>query len=204
MSIPLATLRRGSALVAFHRWPVPEAARFRRVDEAVLFLRPWARDAAAMSTLRIVLREALRSGPLFTLDDDRILDVLAACLADGTVSVAAAEMPPAEGPGDVVSAFQAAAAPPPPPPPPPATPLPIATPAGLEPPSDILEALEEVQIEGAEVRPEIEQALAEIDVSLGNVQLASVSLAPTPTKVDAITTEMSEVSAGAVQTLDEL
>jgi hypothetical protein len=177
--------------------------RFRRHDEALIYLRHWARDTAAMFALRAALREALRSAPLYALSDEQVLDVLAACLVDGTVAIAAAALPAAEGPGDVALAFAQPAASPAasPAPAPPAAAPPV---AAQQPADDVLEALEEVQIEGAEVRPEIEQALVELDATMGNVDLASVSLAPTPTKVDAISASMTETSAGVVQTIDDL
>lgn len=67
-----------------------------------------------------------------------------------------------------------------------------------------LPALEEVQIEGAEVLPEVDQSLDQIGLAIGTMDGASVSLAPAPTKVPTITTAMTEASSAITKALDEM
>ena len=59
--------------------------------------------------------------------------------------------------------------------------------------------LEEVQIEGAEVLPEIEQSLEQVDITIGEINLAPVSLEPTPSKVPAISEKMGETAHAATR-----
>lgn len=194
MHLPF-TLRRGSQLVAFHA-----GQRFRRHEEAAAFFRFWAGDPAAMATLRNLLREALRSGPLVALSDAQIIESLASCLLDGTIALGPGHivepaLPAAGGAGAAPAARPPAAAPAP------APPIPPKPPSLLD---EILAAIEEVVVEAADVRPEVEAAIAELDLGQVQVDLATVSLAPTPSKIDPITTLMSQTSAGALQAIDDL
>jgi hypothetical protein len=68
----------------------------------------------------------------------------------------------------------------------------------------LLPTLETVQIEGAEVLPEVDQTLEQIDVAIGTMDQASVSLAPAPTKVPQITTAMTDASGAVTKTLDAM
>ena len=68
----------------------------------------------------------------------------------------------------------------------------------------LLPVLEEVQMEGAEVLPEIEQALDNIESTMGNVDTASVSLTPAPSKVPEIQTAMTNASSNITATLNAL
>lgn len=68
----------------------------------------------------------------------------------------------------------------------------------------LLPLLEELQIEGAEVLPEITQSLEQIDLTLGTIDLAGISLAPTPSKVPQINTAMTDASQAVTKTIDEL
>ncbi len=68
----------------------------------------------------------------------------------------------------------------------------------------MLPVLEEVQMEGAEVLPEIEQALDNIESTMGNVDTASVSLTPAPSKVPEIQTAMTNASSNITATLNAL
>ena len=72
------------------------------------------------------------------------------------------------------------------------------------PPPPLLPILEEVQIEGADVLPEIEQSLEQVELTIDEIKLQPVSLEPTPSKVPAINDAMSEASASVTKTLDEL
>jgi hypothetical protein len=68
----------------------------------------------------------------------------------------------------------------------------------------LLPALEEVQMEGAEVLPEIEESLDNINSSLGSVDTASVSMTPAPSKVPEIQTSMTSASSNITSTLNAL
>ena len=68
----------------------------------------------------------------------------------------------------------------------------------------ILPVLEEVQIEGAEVLPEVDQTLEQIDAALGSMDLASAALQPAPSKVPLINEAMTQASDAVTQTLDAL
>ena len=68
----------------------------------------------------------------------------------------------------------------------------------------LLDVLEEVQIEGAEVLPEVQQSLAQISATLNSVKGASGSMAPVPDKVPDVKTVMDSTSAEISQTLDKL
>ena len=68
----------------------------------------------------------------------------------------------------------------------------------------LLDVLEDVQIEGAEVLPEVQQSLDQISNTLGSVQGASSSMAPTPNKVSDVKTAMDSTSAEITQALDNL
>src|SRR5258706_380723 len=68
----------------------------------------------------------------------------------------------------------------------------------------LLPVLEEVQIEGAEVLPEIEQSLEQVELTIGEIKVAPVSLEPTPSKVPAIETAMTEAGASVTSELDKL
>jgi hypothetical protein len=76
--------------------------------------------------------------------------------------------------------------------------------AAAAPEPSILSALEETQIEGAEVLPEILQTLEQIDLTLAGIDLASVSLEPAPSKVPQISTSMQQVSSSVTATLTAL
>ena len=68
----------------------------------------------------------------------------------------------------------------------------------------LLPLLEELQIEGAEVLPEITQTLEQIDLTLGSINLAGVSLTPTPSRVAQIKTAMTNASQSVKKTLNDL
>ncbi len=193
MHLPF-TLRRGSQVIEFHA-----GQRFRRFEEAVAFFRFWAGDPAAMASLRTLLREAMRAGPLFALSDAQVIEGLAACLLDGTIALGAGHIvEPALPASESAAPAPAAAA---------AAVKSAAPPIPANPPSlvdALLAVIEKVVVEAADVRPEVEAALAELDLGQVQVDLATVSLAPTPSKIDPITTQMSQVSAGAVETIDGL
>lgn len=167
---------------------------FWRADDAVQYLRFWRHDAAACSELRTALQRLEPSTWVFAHTDDRVLQALGAAIAQGLVVVSeSAQAAPAAGLPGV-----------PAPPAAPAAPLAL-TVAPIKPPVlPLLPILEEVQIEGAEVLPEILQSLEQIDLTLGEIKIAPVSLAPTPSKIPEIESAMSAASGSVTQTLDGL
>ncbi|MDR7307125.1 hypothetical protein [Rhodoferax saidenbachensis] len=68
----------------------------------------------------------------------------------------------------------------------------------------LLPILEEVQLENAQVLPEIDQTLEQIDVSMGGVDQAGVSLEPAPLQIPKIEETMTEAGGNVKKTLDAL
>jgi hypothetical protein len=71
-------------------------------------------------------------------------------------------------------------------------------------PPALLPLLEELQIEGAEVLPEITQTLEKIDATIAGIGSATVSLAPAPSKIPAINATMQSSSASITDMLGAL
>lgn len=198
----LARLRRGTQTVWLHERlsppplaPTPVRRRdFRRADDALHYLRHWRDDGAALRELRLALQRLEPSTWVFGHTDDRVLQALAGALAQGALIASESPLPaPRAGLPGV-----------PAPPAPAAAPLAM-TVAPIKPPvPPLLPVLEEVQIEGAEVLPEIMQSLEQIDITLGEIKIAPVSLAPTPSKIPEIESAMSAASGDVTRTLDGL
>ncbi|TAG34830.1 MAG: hypothetical protein EAZ34_04765 [Polaromonas sp.] len=68
----------------------------------------------------------------------------------------------------------------------------------------LLNVLEDVQIEGADVLPEVDQSLAQINITLGSMQNAEGSIEPAPNKVPDVKTAMDGISADVSSTLGKL
>ena len=224
MSVPLATLRRHGQLVWLHDpmgLPPPAPPKppgkaviafspatqldpshgrrvsFLRADEAQAWLRFWKSDVGAVMSLRAALQKLEPSAPVFSWSDDQVLAKLGERLSRGAIvaTEAAREqvpalLPTAPAPPAVVE--------------PPAVPVSRILSGVAVPPPPLLPVLEEVQIEGAEVLPEIEQSLEQVDLTIGEIKLAPVSLEPTPSKVPGIETAMTEAGASVTSTLDKL
>ena len=69
---------------------------------------------------------------------------------------------------------------------------------------NLLPALEDMRIEGAEVLPELDQSLAQVNSAIATVGAVSLSLEPAPTKVSAIKDALSAASSRASNTLGTL
>jgi len=225
MSVPLATLRRHSQLVWLHDTlglpPVaPRAASgkgaiafspaaqldvarglrlsFPGAVEAQAWLQFWKSDVGAVMSLRGALQRSEPSAPVFSWSDDQVLAQLAARLARGATVAIESVAPPRPAVLPAVPALPAIAEPPAVPvarilegvPPPPLAPL--------------LPLLEQLQLEGAEVLPEIEQSLEQVDLTIGEIQAAPVSLEPAPSGVPGIETAMTEAGASVTSALDKL
>lgn len=173
--------------------------RFRAVDEAQTYLRFWMGDPSARAELNWLLS---RSGPSSANQRGAMndwLQVLAGRLYAGAV-VVMEESSRLAVPGRLVvasSSTEVAAAALSSMPPLAAVPaVPVVPP--------LLPALEEVQVEGAEVLPEIEQSLAQVDATLGTVGSASASLEPAPSKVGDINVAMNDAASKIQQQLGDL
>lgn len=68
----------------------------------------------------------------------------------------------------------------------------------------LLPILEEVQLENAQVLPEIDQTLEQIDVTMGGIDQAGVSLEPAPLQIPKIEEAMTEAGGNVKKTLDAL
>lgn len=217
MKPPLAILGRHSDAILLREGGRPgtvgpgfggDALRFPSIGDADGYLLFWAGDTGAMSRLRHVLYELGHSRDVSRCSDVEVVRALAARVVDGSLELVAQE-------GkrlylDVRGAFNraaaesraaaAAAAPSGPvvrPAAPPVVPPAVPSPA-------LLPALEKVQIEGAEVLPEVLQTLEQIDASMSSLDLVSVSLEPTPTGVPSIGDAMAEASGSVTDAMDAL
>jgi hypothetical protein len=209
MSLPLATLQRQSKTVwlqdRFSSLPSGRgpALAFSRADEAAAYLSFWTTDAAATSALRYALYRCEHSPSVFSLSDRQVIQALSAKLAHGTLLLTEDGVASNGGGWPVIPAAAAAVSG--------AMGAGAAAPINLNqlpatpiPPPPLLPLLEELQIEGAEVLPEIEQTLEQIDLTMGSIDLAGVSLEPTPSKVPLIETAMTDASSSVTKTLDDL
>ncbi len=225
MSVPLATLQRHGQLVWLHDPFGLQAAAtagspskdksnavtaaasidpargtrltFWRRDDARSWLWHWKADSASVMALRHALLRREPSAPVSSWSDEQVLSELAAQLARGAVVATESLRPKAPAVLPAAPVAPAVVEPP-------AVPVaqllaPLSTPAPL-----LLPVLEEVQMEGAEVLPEIEQSLEQVELTIGEIKVAPVSLAPAPSKVPAIETAMTEAAASVTTTLDNL
>jgi hypothetical protein len=69
---------------------------------------------------------------------------------------------------------------------------------------NLLPALEDIRIEGAEVLPELNQSLEQVQATIATIGSASLSLDPAPSKVAAIKEALSAASAKTTTTLGDL
>lgn len=212
MSLPLASLQRNDVtlrLTSSARLPIDDSIgqleivqEFARQEDAEAYLRSWLRQVpGSMSAFRSALARFEPASPLWSFSDERVLTLLATRLHRGSiaahetarmisiVAVASGTLPASSAADSAaaVAAFEATT---------------IAKPAVSDTP--VLPILEEVQIEGAEVLPEVEQTLAQLDASMATINLATVSLEPAPSGVPAISTSMTEASSSVTSTLDDL
>ncbi len=150
------------------------------------------REPGAMMDLRRVLARSDRSATLHRLSDDEVIRTLSAALVSGAIVISEGSSHPVPDPALAPPATTVEA---------PTTPLDPGVDMPLAPalvldalPEAVLDLLEEVQIEGAQVLPEIWQTLEQIHLTMEKLNLMDVSLAPTPSGVPAISTAMSSAS----------
>lgn len=173
---------------------------FTSADEAFNYLRYWLAEPAARAELKWVLQ---RSGPSLVTSHggvDGWLHALAGRLKSGAVAVMEEHARHAR-PGRLVAApsagsAAAAAA---------LSSLPaLNTLPTLPAAENLLPALEDIRIEGAEVLPELDQSLEQVSASISSVESASLSLEPAPSKVADISTSIADASARTSADLDAL
>jgi hypothetical protein len=204
MSVPLATLQRQSnpvwlhdAFSALSGAPAGTPLVFERTEQAADYLRFWSTDPAALTTLRYALYRCEHSPSVFAMPDAQVLQALAAKLARGALVFRDGPASAGAGGWPLVPATEAVM-------PASSTLINLNTLPDRPAVPPLLPLLEEVQVEGAEVLPEIEQTLEQIDLTLGSIDLAGVSLEPTPSRVPLIETAMTDASTSVTQTLDDL
>ena len=168
--------------------------RVRRHADAVRYLEKHRDQPGLADALRRALAEHTRI-EVSELTDDEVVEEAARRLLNGSLQLmelhdprvrgraALAQEAPDEGPIVVPAAAVLA----------PAVEAPAAPP--------LLPLLEEVQIEGAEVLPEIMQTLEQIDLVMGSIDTATVSLEPAPSGVPKITSAMQQASGSVTATL---
>lgn len=174
--------------------------RFRQHADAASYLRKHRGRPGLIAALRQMLAEHHHL-QVRRLSDDEVIDEVARRLVNGSLQLmemfeprveapttSQEEEPAEEEPAVYMPAAAMAAAP--------------AAAVPEEPP--LLPLLEEVQIEGAEVLPEIMQTLEQIDLTLAKIDIASVSLEPAPSGVPPISSAMRQVSTSAIETLEAL
>jgi hypothetical protein len=213
---PLASLWRHSSRVTFYesggqigqallqgqggQHTLGSRRRFSSAADAYTYLRYWLGEPAARAELRWILQ---RSGPsLATANSgpDGWLHALAGRLMSGAV-VVMEELSRQAQPGRLVAAPSAAGA---------ASVAALsALPALSELPAipvvpNLLPVLEDIRIEGAEVLPELNQALDQVNATIGTIGSASLSLEPAPSKVAAIKSTLSDATSRATATLGAL
>jgi hypothetical protein len=204
MGAPLAALSRDSVVVRLYdsfglqeRAGIAPPLVFARVEDAQDYLLRWSPDAGAIMALRHALYRCEQSLAVFSFPDRHIIYLLACKLAQGALLVTEGEPPLAGGGWPLAPAASVTA--------PDSTALVSLDATPVRPPAPpLLPLLEELQIEGAEVLPEIEQTLEQIDLTMASIDLAGVSLEPTPSKVPQIETAMTAATATVKKTLDDL
>ena len=204
MGAPLAAIsRRSVGVCLYDRFGFHNAAGlapalvFDSAEDAQAYLRHWLPDSAALMALRHALYRCEQSLPVFSFSDEDLIRVLSRKLAQGELLITEGEPPPAGGGWPLIPVAAA--------PVPDSTVLVNLDALPVRPPlPPLLPVLEELQIEGAEVLPEITQTLEQIALTMGSIDLAGVSLEPTPSKVPQIETAMTDAAASVTKTLDEL
>ncbi len=189
------------------RSPRDGLIRFRIHAEAAHLLDTYRTRPGLPVALRQVLAEN-SVGDVEWLADDEVIEEVTRRLLDGSLQLMEMLDPRTQSPvtldesqDDAAGAEETSIEPAP------AEPTPATAPAaGVEtaPEEPLLSQLEEVQIEGAEVLPEITQTLEQINLSIDNIDLAAVSLKPAPSGIPAIGTEMQQASSAATSTLESL
>ena len=170
------------------RSPREGLIRLRRHDEAATYLKRLGTTPEILEALRTVLNQ-YHGMNVERLSDAQVLQEAVRHLQSGSLQLMEVFEPRLEAPSTIVAEPQEVAAVEVTPPPAPRALLPL---------------LEALQIEGAEVLPEIMQTLAQIDVIIAGIGSATLSLEPAPSKIPDITATMDSFSADITDTLGSL
>ena len=162
--------------------------RFRRDSDAAAYLKKLGNAPNLQIALRTVLHEHLGLD-VRRLADETVIEEVVRRLENGSLQLMEVFEPRLEAPSTIVEEPEEEA------------PAEVAAPPA---PPPLLPLLEELQIEGAEVLPEITQTLEQIDVTIAGIGSATVSLAPAPSKIPAINTSMQSSSTSITDTLGAL
>jgi hypothetical protein len=170
--------------------------RYRRHDDAVHYLGENRGEPGLIDALREALAEHTRIDA-GRLSDKDVIEEVERRLLNGSLQLMEMFAPRIKGQTTLAkkaeeepAAVSAAAV------------LAAATQVAEAPP--LLPLLEQAQIEGAEVLPEIMQTLEQIDLTMAKIDLANVSLEPTPSGVPAIDSAMQQASSSVTTSLDEM
>ena len=171
--------------------PIGVRRHFFHADEAMAYLRYWMGDPGAVSELRWLLHKSgpalsgARGGP------EQWLQVLAHRMQSGSL-VAVEETAKRQFLGKMVATSAASGL------------SSLTSLASIPVPSMLMPDLTSLQIEGAQVLPEVEQAMEQIQVALSEVSDFSISLSPAPSKVSDIQSAMSKAGSDAQAKLSSM
>jgi hypothetical protein len=172
---------------------------FRSQDEAVSYLRFWCADPSTLAELKWLYQAVGSSMTTLRSGTDGWLWGLAAYLVSAELVVMEETIRGARL-GRVTAPFAATAA---------ALasalddlPLLSELPA-LPVTPDFLPIVESIQIEGAQVTPDVDSALSQISLAIGGVGDASVSLTPVPDNISSVNDLLSQVGEQANKKLDD-
>jgi hypothetical protein len=177
--------------------PIGVRRHFFHADEAMSYLRYWMGDPGAVAELRWLLHKSgpalsgARGGP------EQWLQVLANRMQSGSL-VAVEETAKRQFLGKMVATSAASGL---------SSLTSLADLANLTSiptPSMLMPDLTSLQMDGAQVLPEVEEAMAQIQVALSEVSDFSVSLSPAPSKVMDIQTAMSKAGSDAQAKLSSM
>jgi len=175
--------------------PIGVRRHFFHADEAMAYLRYWMGDPGAVSELRWLLHKSgpalsgARGGP------EQWLQVLAHRMQSGSL-VAVEETAKRQFLGKMVATSAVSGL---------SSLTSLADLANLTSiPSMLMPDLTSLQIEGAQVLPQVEQAMEQIQVALSEVSDFSISLSPAPSKVSDIQSAMSKAGSDAQAKLSSM
>lgn len=215
---PLASLWRQSCRVTFYEagglgkslWgdgpggqqhAIGSPRRFTSAEDAYRYLRFWVGEPAARAELKWILQ---RSGPSLATAHggvDGWLQALAGRLVGGAVVVMEEHsrqarpgrlVAPASAAGAAVAAAALAALPA------------LSALAQIPAVVSLLPDLEDLRIEGAEVLPELDQAMAQVNAVIASIGSASLSLEPAPDKITPIKTALADATSRTTAALAAL
>jgi hypothetical protein len=209
---PLATLWRHSCRVTFFEsggalhCQLPEVGagalsvrrRFRGQDEAVTYLRYWAGDSTAQADLRWIVQRLGASVAGSRQGPTPWLEPLAGLMVAGTLLVfeetARRAMPGRLVPPPSADAGASAAL---------GSMAPLSSLPKTPAVPNLLPVLEDINVEGAEVLPELDQAMVQVKTTIASVSTAAKSLDPVDTKVKEIQDAMDIAAAKSAQGLNK-